>query len=132
MRLLPKSNEDIAPDTHQKMGDKIITAIHDQLKEIEFNGIISLSGYGEPLLHKNVFDIIKKLSSVSKVEVVTNGDVLTSKKLQDLYLAKTSKVLVSMYDGPEQIKKFQKMTTEANVPEELIILRDSWYDNSND
>ena len=114
------------------MGDKIITAIHDQLKEIEFNGIISLSGYGEPLLHKNVFDIIKKLSSVSKVEVVTNGDVLTSKKLQDLYLAKTSKVLVSMYDGPEQIKKFQKMTKDANAPEELIILRDRWYDKYND
>lgn len=128
----PKSNDDIAPDTHQRMGDKIITAIHDQLKEIEFNGITSLSGYGEPLLHKNVFNIVQKLSNISKVEIVTNGDVLTSKKLQDLYLANASKILVSMYDGPEQIKKFQKMTKDANVPEEFIILRDRWYDKYND
>ena len=26
--------------------------------------------------------------------------------MQDLYLSKASKILVSMYDGPEQIEKF--------------------------
>ena len=43
-----------------------------------------------------------------------------------------SKVLVSMYDGPEQIEKFNKMTKKANVPEDIIILRDRWYDKYND
>ena len=37
-----------------------------------------------------------------------------------------------MYDGPEQIKKFNEMTKKANVPEDLIILRDRWYDQYND
>jgi radical SAM protein with 4Fe4S-binding SPASM domain len=37
-----------------------------------------------------------------------------------------------MYDGPEQIKKFKELTKKANVPEELIILRDRWYDKFND
>ena len=64
--------------------------------------------------------------------VITNGDVLSSKKLQDLYISDVSKVLVSMYDGPEQISKFKKMTLQANVPEEMIILRDRWYDKYND
>ena len=128
----PKSDENIAPDTYQKMGEKIINQIYNQLKEIEFNGTISLCGYGEPLLHKNILEIVKKLSEVSRVEIITNGDVLTSKKLQDLYLAKASKVLVSMYDGPEQIQKFQKITKDANVPEKFIILRDRWYDKYND
>ena len=128
----PKSNEDIAPDTFQKMNKSIIEKIHNQLIDMDFAGTISLCGYGEPLLHKDIGYITEKLSKVSKVEIVTNGDVLNPKKMQDLYLSKASKVLVSMYDGPEQIEKFNKMTKQANVPEDFIILRDRWYDKYND
>ena len=128
----PKYDENVAPDTFQKMTRKIIDEIHDQLLEIHFTGTISLCGYGEPLLHKDISYIVKKLSNVSKVEIITNGDVLSSKRLQELYLADASKVLVSMYDGPEQIEKFKDMTKKANVPEDLVILRDRWYDQYND
>ena len=128
----PKSDDKVAPDTFQKMNRKIIDEIHDQLLEIHYNGTISLCGYGEPLLHKDINYIVKKLSNVSKVEIVTNGDVLSSKRMQDLYISEASKVLVSMYDGPEQIEKFKNMTVKANVPEDFIILRDRWYDKYND
>ena len=128
----PKSDDNVAPDTHQKMSSKIIDKIHDDLSEMGFKGIISLAGYGEPLLHKDISYIVKKLSKVASVEVITNGDPLTSKKLQELYIAKINKVLVSMYDGPEQITKFKDLTKRANVPEEMIILRDRWYDQQND
>ena len=128
----PKSNEDIAPDTYQMMNRAIIDKIHDQLIEIEFNGTISLCGYGEPLLHKDINYIVRKLSHVSNVEIITNGDVLNAKNLQELFLAKASKVLVSMYDGPDQIKKFEDIARQANVPKEMFILRDRWYDKYND
>jgi radical SAM protein with 4Fe4S-binding SPASM domain len=128
----PKADDSVAPDTHQKMTRKIIDEIHDQLLEIHFSGTISLCGYGEPLLHKDISYIVKKLANVSKVEVITNGDVLSSKRLQELYLADVSKVLVSMYDGPEQIEKFKDMAKKANVPDDLMILRDRWYDQYND
>jgi radical SAM protein with 4Fe4S-binding SPASM domain len=128
----PKSDEKVAPDTFQKMTKKIIDEIHDQLSEIHFKGTISLCGYGEPMLHNDISYIVKKLSNVSKVEVITNGDVLSPKRLQELYISDVSKVLVSMYDGPEQIKKFTEMTKKANVPEDLVILRDRWYDEYND
>jgi len=128
----PKSNSDIAPDTFQKMSRKIIDNIYDQLHKINFKGTISLCGYGEPLLHKDLNYIVKKLSAISNVEVITNGDVLSPKILQDLYIAKVSKVLISMYDGPEQINKFEEMRRKANVPDEMLILRDRWYDKQND
>ena len=128
----PKSNEDVAPDTYQQMSRAIIDKIHDQLAEINFSGTLSLCGYGEPLLHKDINYIVKKLSNIGKVEIITNGDPLTSKKLQELYLAKASKVVVSMYDGPEQIEKFEKISLQANVPKEILILRDRWYDKYND
>lgn len=128
----PKSNSEVAPDTFQKMSRKIIDSIHDQLYEIKFKGTFSLCGYGEPLLHKDINYIVKKLSAISNVEIITNGDVLSPKILQDLYIAKVSKVLVSMYDGPEQIKKFEEIRRKANVPDEILILRDRWYDKYND
>lgn len=128
----PKVDEKIAPDTFQKMTRKIIDEIHDQLSDINFEGTVSLCGYGEPLLHNDISYIVKKLSNVSKVEIITNGDVLSPQRLQELYISDVSKVLVSMYDGPEQIKKFNQMTKKANVPEDLVILRDRWYDKFND
>ena len=128
----PKVDPKVAPDTFQKMSREIIDKIHDQLEAINFDGTISLCGYGEPLLHKDILYIVKKLSSVSRVEIITNGDVLTIKSLQNLYTAGVSKVLISMYDGPEQIDRFQDMVKEANVPEEMVILRDRWYDKFND
>ncbi len=128
----PKVDDKIAPDTFQKMTRKIIDEIHDQLSKIHYKGKIALCGYGEPLLHKDINYIVKKLSNVCKVEIITNGDVLTAKKLQDLYISDVSKVLVSMYDGPEQIEKFKKMAINANVPEDMVILRDRWYDKHDD
>lgn len=128
----PKSDDNIAPDTYQLMSRSIIDKIHDQLRDIKFSGTISLCGYGEPLLHKDINYIVKKLSKISKVEIITNGDVLTSKKIQELYLSDVSKILISMYDGPEQIKKFEEIALKANVPREIIILRDRWYDQYND
>ena len=35
-----------------------------------------------------------------------------------------------MYDGPEQIEKFKNMISKAKIPEDFVILRDRWYDDS--
>ena len=51
--------------------------------------------------------------------------------LKNLYKSNVSRVLISMYDGPEQIKKFKKIIKDSIVPYELIILRDRWYDKDN-
>ena len=128
----PKSNELVAPDTFQSMNRTLIQKIHDELININFKGAIALCGYGEPMLHKDINWIVKTLSNTAPVEIITNGDSLTSKKIQDLYLAGVSKVLISMYDGPEQIEKFETMTKNANVPKDVVILRDRWYNADSD
>jgi len=127
----PKSDPLIAPDTYQKMSRLLIDKLSYELKKIKYRGAIALCGYGEPLLHKDILYITKKLSQAGSVEIVTNGDVLTSKMLRNLYLAKASRILISMYDGPEQIKKFKRIIKNSKVPPDLIILRDRWYDKDN-
>jgi radical SAM protein with 4Fe4S-binding SPASM domain len=113
------------------MSRLLIEKLVSELKKIKYRGAIALCGYGEPLLHKDILYITKKLSQVASVEIVTNGDVLTSKMLRNLYSAKASRVLISMYDGPEQVKKFKKIIKNSKVPSDLIILRDRWYDKDN-
>ena len=127
----PKSDPTVAPDTYQKMSRVLIEKLASELKKIKYRGAIALCGYGEPLLHKDLLYITERLARVASVEIVTNGDVLTSKMLRSLYLAKASRVLISMYDGPEQVNKFKKIIKNSKVPPDFIILRDRWYDKDN-
>ena len=128
----PKSDSKIAPNTYQKMKMPLINKITSNLKKIKFKGSVTLCGYGEPLLHKDIYEISRKLSECSFVEVVTNGDPLNPSIIKNLYNSNVNKLLISLYDGPEQIKKFKKMTIEAGVPSDFVILRDRWYDAKKD
>jgi radical SAM protein with 4Fe4S-binding SPASM domain len=128
----PKSDPKIAPNTYQRMQLSLIDKLCNELKEINFKGSIVLCGYGEPMLHKDIKIICKKLSKVSFVEVVTNGDTLNPKEIRELYANNVNKLLISMYDGEHQIEKFNKMTAKAYVPDDFVILRDRWYDSSKD
>jgi radical SAM protein with 4Fe4S-binding SPASM domain len=124
----PKSNEEIAPNTYQKMSRSLIDKLSDELIKINFRGAFAVCGYGEPLLHKDIIYITEKLAKAGSVEIVTNGDVLNAKIMKNLYNAKASRLLISMYDGPHQIKKFKKIIKESKVPDDFVILRDRWYD----
>jgi len=128
----PKSDPKVAPDTYQRMSLSLIDKLCNELREIKYKGSVVLCGYGEPMLHKEINIICKKLSQVAFVEVVTNGDTLTSKAIHNLYANNVNKLLISMYDGDHQIEKFNKMKEKAKVPEDFVILRDRWYTSSKD
>ena len=49
-----------------------------------------------------------------------------------IYQSNASRLLISLYDGPEQLEKFQKMIEETGVPKEFVILRDRWYSDKID
>ena len=128
----PKSDPKIAPDTYQKMSTILASKISIELKEIGYNGSVTLCGYGEPMLHKEIYSIIKILAESSFVEIVTNGDTLKPQSIIDLYNSNANKLLISLYDGPEQIKKFKDIIKESGVPDEFVMLRDRWYDANED
>ena len=123
----PKVDPKIAPNTYQKMTMDLVNKLTQDLKKINYQGSVTLCGYGEPMLHKGVFEISKKLAEASFVEVVTNGDTLKAESILKLYNSNVNKLLISLYDGPEQITKFKKMTKEAGVPNDFVILRDRWH-----
>ena len=128
----PKSDPKIAPDTFQKMNMNLINKLTENLKKINYKGSVTLCGYGEPMLHKGVYEISRKLAEAAFVEVVTNGDTLTEKKIVELHNSNVNKLLISMYDGPEQKIKFTTMIKKSGVPKDFVILRDRWYDDKKD
>jgi radical SAM protein with 4Fe4S-binding SPASM domain len=105
----------------------LIDKLAKDLKKMKFKGSVVLCGYGEPMLHKDIFQICKRLAQVAFVEVVSNGDTLKSDTIRKLYNSNVNKLLISLYDGPEQVTKFQEMRKESGVPEDFVILRDRWH-----
>ena len=128
----PKADPKIAPNTYQKMTMSLVEKLTNDLKKINYQGSVTLCGYGEPMLHKGVFEMSKKLAEAAFVEIVTNGDTLKSDTINKLYNSNVNKLLISLYDGPDQVTKFKKMAKEAKVPEDFVILRDRWHGSDKD
>ncbi len=128
----PKSDFDVAPNTYQKMNLKFINKLYDDLKDIGFQGAFSICGYGEPLLHKDLIQFVNVLGKLGGVEIVTNGDPLKPLLLKRIYESRTTKLIISMYDGEHQINFFEKMIEEAGVDKDFVVLRNRWHNSEED
>ena len=123
----PKADPKIAPDTYKKMHIDLVKKLNKEFLEIGFKGTIVFAGYGEPLLNKNIFKMIKLFSKSFNTEVTTNGDPLNEKVINKLVDSGVNKIIVSLYDGPHQINDFKKLFQICNISEEKFVLRDRWY-----
>ena len=128
----PKSDVNFAPNTYQKMTLGLIDKLVEDLKKIKFDGSFCLCGYGEPMLHKDYIKIVNKLGSLGGVEIITNGDLVNKKSLMEIYNSKATRLLISLYDGPEQLKKFKTLLQDLDIPKDFVILRDRWYSDKKD
>ena len=130
----PVSNPNIYTKTNDRLEVELFEKIVKDLREISYEGKILFSAFSEPLLHKNVEDLIaiaKKYLPNIRLEMVSNGDLLTAKKLKKLCEAGLDTINVSMYDGQHQIEYFKNIRVEANVPKEAIVTRRRYFENGN-
>jgi radical SAM protein with 4Fe4S-binding SPASM domain len=130
----PVSNPDVYTKTNDGLELELFEKIVKDLQEISYEGEILFSAFSEPLLHKRVEELIsiaKQYLPSIRLEIVSNGDLLTVKKLQKLYNAGLDAINISMYDGPHQIKYFEDMRKEAGVPESFVVTRRRYFENGN-
>ena len=111
--------EFINPELHKKLCT--------ELAELNFSGTLWYSGFVEPLLDVNIFNLLKSARALLKkanIAIVTNGDVLNTNRLMELFQSGLNKLFISVYDGSEDVKKFIKMRSEAKLTNEEVIIRD--------
>ena len=133
----PRAEPEKYPNQNIHMDVALAENIASQLADLDFKGIVNISGTGEPLLTKHITDIVKPFGDKGiHIEIVTNGDVLVRKNgrqlIQDLYSVGLCQFVVSMYDGPEQVASFDALLASCDIDKSLYSLRDRWYDESED
>lgn len=122
----PRVDPKVFPNVNEHLPLGLYRKILTDLKDIEYSGRVSFSGFGEPLLHPKHLELIRATKEVLPdcwLDIVSNGDRITAEKMKDLFDAGLTTLLISMYDGPEQIEIFESMVAEANLPEDSVILR---------
>lgn len=130
----PVSNPEVYTKTNDGLSVELFEKITKDLQEINYAGKILFSAFSEPLLHKKVEELIataKKNLPNARLEMVSNGDLLTTKKLHKLFEAGLDTINISMYDGAHQIEHFTNMRLKANVGEDGVVLRRRYFENGN-
>ena len=122
----PRSNPEIFPNVNEFFTLELYEKIMEGLQEMGFDGTILYSAFCEPLLHKQIEQLIrlsKECCPGARIEIVTNGDFVTVDKLRKLFKAGLSTLCISMYDGPHQVEPFRAMQREASLTDDQFILR---------
>ena len=106
-----------------------------ELKELSYKGTIRYSGFVEPLLDKNIYNLISMVRDnlpECNIEMVTNGDPLNLKRLNKLFESGLKKILISAYDGKEDADKLEDLCISANLSSEQYIVRHRYYSEDED
>lgn len=120
----PRIDPGFYPNQKLYMSLDLAEKIGADLRGLEYQGVVVLCGFGEPMLHPDVVQIVRRFQGL-RVELVTNGDFLSPGKIVALQAAGVSYFVVSMYDGSFQVPRFESMFAEVGCKDYL--LRDRWH-----
>ena len=121
----PRSDPNF-PDIQEFISKDLIIKISNDLKSVNYSGIILFSGFVEPLLDKEIYQkiaLIRSFLKLPKIELVTNGDVLDLKRLNQLFFSGLDTILISVYDSAADAKKYKDMCETAGLREDQYVIR---------
>lgn len=123
----PRSDPEIYPNRKLHMSHEVADAVAADLAKHKSTARISVSGFGEPLLHPLFDSLIRTFRQYlpdNTIECNTNGDRVTEDRIRSLFMAGLSWLYINMYDGPEQEAHFKPMIGKHNVK-----LRPHWSED---
>lgn len=130
----PVSNPALYEKKYEGISVSLFNKILDDLVNIDYQGKILFSAFSEPLLHKDLEILLSQAKNKlpkSRLEIVSNGDLLTAKKLQSIFDAGLDAISISMYDGKHQIEHFNNMALACELDSTQVILRRRYFENGN-
>jgi radical SAM protein with 4Fe4S-binding SPASM domain len=121
----PRSDPDYK-HVNEFITNELVNKLTLELKELNYTNMILFSGFVEPLLDKNIFNIIKIIRNnleKSRIHMVSNGDVLNKERTLKLFKSGLSRLLISIYDGPEAEKKMYDLMHSCNLADDQYKIR---------
>jgi len=127
-----------APDFQDKK-EFISNELHEklctELQKLNYKGTIRYSGFVEPMLDKNIYNLISMVKNFlpdCNVEMVTNGDPLNLNRLNKVFRSGLNRILISAYDGKEDADKLEDLCKEAQLSSNQYIVRHRYYSEEQD
>jgi|TARA_B100000035_G_scaffold314530_1_gene331103 radical SAM protein with 4Fe4S-binding SPASM domain len=122
----PRHDPKVYPNQNLNMSVEDAKTIAINLSNSNFKGKISFSGYSENFLNKKFHDIIfvmRKYLKDNLFECNTNGDFLKEDYAKKLFINGLDLLYINLYDGVDQITKFQDIMKNANIEEDKYKFR---------
>ena len=130
----PRSAADFE-DKKEFISNELYEKLCLELNELNYKGTIRFSGFVEPLLDKNIYNLLKmgrKYLPDCNIEMVTNGDPLNLKRLKKLFENGLNRILISAYDSKEDADKLEDLCKSADLSTEQYIVRHRYYSEDQD
>tara|TARA_A100001035_G_C27758650_1_gene490090 strand:+ start:518 stop:1435 length:918 start_codon:yes stop_codon:yes gene_type:complete len=122
-----------APDYNHVNGHlslENIEKLASELNSYEKDFYFLFSGFSEPLLTKHLeelINIIRKKHKNSTIEINTNTDLLTKKRIKSLFESGLTSIRCSIYDDEKRLKEVGKLLEDSGVEESSYSLRPRYF-----
>ena len=130
----PRSAADFE-DKKEFISNELHEKLCTELQKLNYKGTIRYSGFVEPMLDKNIYNLISMVKNFlpdCNVEMVTNGDPLNLKRLNKIFQSGLNRILISAYDGKEDADKLEDLCKEAQLSGDQYIVRHRYYTEEQD
>lgn len=122
----PRVDKEAYPNIKEEFPLDVFKRTIDELAAVEYSGRISFSGFSEPLLNKNIFEMVRYAKTTCPaitIEVVSNGDYLKEEILRELFESGLDNLRVSLYTPDDTVDRFVKMKDAVGLSDEQFIIR---------
>ena len=117
------------------ISDKLIIKLSKELFEYNYKGIFLFSGFVEPMLDKNIYNLIRIVSKnlpECRIEMVSNGDALNKNRVIKLFNSGLTTLLVSIYDGKKEAEAMERLLKSAGLEPEDYKVRHRYLPKEKD
>ena len=128
----PRSAPDYK-DIKEFISEDLIIKLSKELADYDYSGIFLFSGFVEPMLDKNIFNLVNIVRNnllKAKIEMVTNGDVLNMQRTKKLFNSGLSTLLISIYDGKKEANEMEKLMKDCGLGDEQYKIRHRYLPES--